>query len=129
MEGRILSKEFYGIQCLHLSYSHSRINGNFWMKGFGTSLSTMTLSAPTNNSRTSRKYNYKLTYSRHSRFLLRIDTEILRTSDYKTQVLYWVTATEATWQAQASALLHSTTTRPALTTFGTLQTLPTLPPT
>jgi hypothetical protein len=33
MEGRI-SKEFYGIQCLHLSYSHSRINGNFWMTGF-----------------------------------------------------------------------------------------------
>ena len=32
MEGRI-TKEFYGIQCVHLSKSHSRINGNDWMKG------------------------------------------------------------------------------------------------
>ena len=54
----------------------------------------------------------------HSRFLLDIDTEILKTSDYESQV-YWVTAMEAASQAWTSAILNSTATRPALTSFGT----------
>lgn len=54
----------------------------------------------------------------NSRFLLEIDTEILKTSNYETQV-YWVTAMEAARRTRASALLNTTATRLALTTFGT----------
>jgi hypothetical protein len=32
MEGRV-SRLFYGIQCLHLANTHSRINGDDWMRG------------------------------------------------------------------------------------------------
>ena len=51
----------------------------------------------------------------HSRFLLEIDTEILKTSDYESQV-YWVTAMEAA--PRPSALMNSTASQPALSTFG-----------
>ena len=138
MEGRI-SKEFYGIQCLHLSKSHSRINGNDWMNGLITRLIHISHSQWLFRNFTlhDSQCGYKRLKDKeevqmqiielsktdparipdHSRFLLEIDTEILRTSDYETQV-YWVAAMEAARRARASAILRSTATRPALTTFG-----------
>ena len=139
MEGRI-SKEFYGIQCVHLSKSHSRINGNNWMKGLINRLVHISHSQWLFRNFTlhDTKCGYKRLKDKqmvqlqiielshtdperipeHSRFLLKIDTEVLKTSDYETQV-YWVAAMEAARRARASALLNSTSSRPALSTFGT----------
>jgi hypothetical protein len=139
MEGRI-SKVFYGIQCRHLSNSHSRINGDDWMKGLITRLLHISHSqwlfrnftlhdTQCGYKRLKDKQAVQLQITElsqtdperipeHSQFLLEIDTEILQTSDYETQV-YWVTAMEAARRARASALLNITATRPALTTFGT----------
>ena len=47
----------------------------------------------------------------HSRFLLEIDTEKLKTSDFETQEVYWKTA-------MAAAILLTTASQPALTLFG-----------
>ena len=141
MEGRI-SKEFYAIQCLHLSNSTSRINGDDWMKGLITRLIHISHSqwlfrnftlhdTQCGYKRLKDKEAVQLQITElsqtdperipeNSRFLLEIDTEILKTSDYGTQV-YWVTAMEAAWRARTSALLNTTATRPALTTFGTFK--------
>jgi len=53
----------------------------------------------------------------HSQFLLEIDTEVLASSDYESQ-LYWVTAMEAARQAQAMAIISQAASRPALSAFG-----------
>ena len=58
----------------------------------------------------------------HSQFLLEIDTEILKSSDYESQV-YWVTAMEAARRAQSTALLNITASRPALSSFGAFTVL------
>ena len=138
MEGRV-SKLFYGIQCVHLSTSHSRINGDDWMKGLIGRLIHISHSQwlfrnftlhDTNcgYNRLKDKLAVQLQISElsqtdperipdHSRFLLEIDTEILKTGDFESQV-YWVTAMEAARQAQTAAILHTTATRPALTSFG-----------
>ena len=140
MEGRV-SKEFYAIQRLHLSNSNLRINGEDWMKGLITRLIHISHSqwlfrnftlhdTQCGYKRLKDKEAAQLQIAElsqtdperipeHSRFLLEIDTEILKTSDYETQV-YWVTAMEAARRARASALLnlYTTATRPALTTFG-----------
>ena len=138
MEGRI-SKEFYGIQCVHLSKSHSRINGNDWMKGLINRLVHISHSQWLFRNFTlhDTKCGYKRLKDRqtvqlqiielsntdpecipeHSRFLLEIDTEVLKSSDYESQV-YWVAAMEAARRGQVSALLNTTASRPALTTFG-----------
>lgn len=47
----------------------------------------------------------------HSRFLLEIDMEILKTSDFETQEVYWMTV-------MAAAILLTTASQPALTLFG-----------
>lgn len=140
MEGQISSKEFYGIQCVHLSKSHSRINGNDWMKGLITRLihishsqwlfRNFTLHHDTqcgyNRLKDKQEVQLKILelshtdperIPEHSRFLLEIDTEILRNSDYETQI-YWVTAMEAARRARATALLRTTAGRPAISTFG-----------
>lgn len=139
MEGRI-SKEFYGIQCIHLSQSHSRINGNDWMKGLINRLIHISHSQWLFRNFTlhDTQCGYKRLKDKqavqlqiielsqtdperipdHSRFLLEIDTEILKTSDYESQV-YWVTAMEAARRARTSAILASTGSRPALSSFGT----------
>lgn len=139
MEGRV-STHFYGIQCLHLSNSHSRINGDDWMRGLISRL--IHISHSQWLFRNFTLHDTKCGYNRlkdklavqlqiielsntdperipeHSRFLLEIDTETLKTSDYETQA-YWVTAMEAARQAQSAALLSSVAGRPALSTFGT----------
>ena len=138
MEGRI-SKEFYVIQRLHLSNSTGRINGGDWMKGLITRLIHISHSqwlfrnftlhdTQCGYKRLKDKETVRLQITElsqtdperipeHSRFLLEIDTKILKTSDYETQ-MYWVTAMEAARRARASALLNTTASRPALTTFG-----------
>jgi hypothetical protein len=138
MEGRV-SRLFYGIQCLHLANSHSRINGDDWMRGLITRLIHISHSQWLFRNFTlhDTQCGYKrlkdkatvqlqiIELSRtdperipeHSRFLLEIDTEILKAGDYASQV-YWVTAMEAARQAQTVAFQPSTASRPALSTFG-----------
>jgi hypothetical protein len=138
MEGRV-SKLFYGIQCVHLSTSHSRINGDDWMKGLIGRLihishaqwlfRNFTLhDTHCGYNRLKDKLAVQLQIAElsqtdperipeHSRFLLEIDTEILKTQDYESQV-YWVTAMEAARQARTAAIMLTTSTRPALTSFG-----------
>ena len=138
MEGRV-SQQFYGIQCRHLANTHSRINGDDWMRGLITRLIHISHSQWLFRNFTlhDTQCGYKrlkdkatvhlqiIELSRtdperipeHSRFLLEIDTEILKTSDYASQV-YWVTAMEAARQAQTAAFQPSTASRPALSSFG-----------
>lgn len=138
MEGRI-SRLFYGIQCQHLSKSHSRINGDDWMRGLINRLIHITHSqwlfrnftlhdSICGYNRLKDKLAVQLQIDElrhtdperipeHSRFLLEIDTEILKTKDYEQQV-YWVTAMEAARQARATAILYTTASRPALSTIG-----------
>ena len=138
MEGRV-SKLFYGIQCVHLSTSHSRINGDDWMKGLIGRLIHISHSqwlfrnftlhdTQCGYNRLKDKWAVQLQIAElsqtdperipeHSRFLLEIDTEILKTQDYESQV-YWVTAMEAARQARTAAIMLTTASRPALTSFG-----------
>lgn len=119
--------------------SHSRINGDDWMKGLINRLIHISHSqwlfrnftlhdTLCGYNRLKDKLAVQLQISElrltdperipeHSKFLLEIDTEILKSSDYETQV-YWVTAMEAARRARSSALLNTTASRPALSSFG-----------
>lgn len=139
MEGRV-SRLFHGIQCVHLSRSHSRINGDDWMKGLINRLihishlqwlfRNFTLhDTQCGYKRFKNKIEVQLWISDlshtdleripdHSRFLLEIDTEALKTGDYESQD-YWVTVMEAAHRARPNAIINTTASRPALSTFGT----------
>ena len=108
MEGRI-SKHFYSIQRRHLATAQSRLNGDDWMKGLITRLLHISHSQWLLHNFTlhDAQCGYKQMKDSHtdperipdhSKFLLEIDTEILLTENYTTQV-YWVVAMEAARRA------------------------------